>query len=185
LTGVTVGERILVHLSGFLRHADAYECPIEMTQDGIATSLALSRAHVALELKRLKTTGRVQERMAHVANARSRRKVYELTLGGQEVARRMREHARARPVRLAGPDGLRDVSGAEAVEALRRAGLRESEAVQRILAADVIEIPQPKPPRSAAPIRPFFGRAPERRLLKKWLASGSNAPLASSASAWH
>ena len=175
MTGVTVGERILVHLSGFLRHADAYECPIEMTQDGIATSLALSRAHVALELKRLKTTGRVQERMAHVANARSRRKVYELTLGGQEVARRMREHARARPVRLAGPDGLRDVSGAEAVEALRRAGLRESEAVQRILAADVIEIPQPKPPRSAAPIRPFFGRAPERRLLKKWLASGSNA----------
>src|SRR5205823_10330892 len=50
LTSVTVGERILVHLSGFLRHADAYECPIEMTQDGIAASLALSRAHVALEL---------------------------------------------------------------------------------------------------------------------------------------
>src|SRR5437660_551397 len=38
-----------------------------MTQDGIATGLALSRAHVALELKRLKTSGRVGERIALVA----------------------------------------------------------------------------------------------------------------------
>ena len=75
MPSVTVGERILVHLSGFLRHADSYECPVEMTQDGIANALLLSRAHVALELKRLKSTGKVQERMAHVANARSRRKV--------------------------------------------------------------------------------------------------------------
>jgi len=175
LPGVTVGERILVHLSGFLRYADAYECPVEMTQDGIATALALSRAHVALELKRLKTTGRVQERMAHVANARSRRKVYELTPGGQEVSRRMREHAKSRIVRLPGPEGLRDVIGSEAIEALRRAGLRESEAVQRILATDVIDLPRPEPPKAAAPVRVFFGRSEERRILREWLRSESNA----------
>src|SRR5213076_1212833 len=98
--GVTVGERILVHLSVVLRHADAYECPVEMTQDGIATGLSLSRAHVALELKRLKTSGRVGERMAHVAHARSRRKVYDLTSSGQEIARKMRDHARSRTVQL-------------------------------------------------------------------------------------
>src|SRR3989454_3985091 len=135
---VTVGERFLVHLSGFLRHVDAYECPVEMTQDGIAAALSLSRAHVALELKRLKTTGRVEERMAHVANARSRRKVYELTPAGQEVARRMREHARSRSLQLAAPEGRREVLGTEAIDALRRAGLRESEAVQRVLASDVV-----------------------------------------------
>jgi len=139
---VTVGERILVHLSGFLRHADAYECPVEMTQDGIATALALSRAHVALELKRLKSTGKVGERMAHVTNARSRRKVYELTPSGQEASRRMRDHARTRTVELSGPDGRRVVPGAEAIEALRRAGLREAEAVQRVLAAEVVELPR-------------------------------------------
>src|SRR5207237_8429587 len=100
VSSVTVGERVLVHLSGFLRHADAYECPVEMTQDGIAAALALSRAHVALELERLKTAGRVQERMAHVAHARSRRKVSELTRAGQEAARRMREHARPRAVQV-------------------------------------------------------------------------------------
>jgi tetratricopeptide (TPR) repeat protein len=175
LNSVTVGERILVHLSGFLRHADAYECPIEMTQDGIAASLALSRAHVALELKRLKSAVRVEERMAHVVHARTRRKVYDLTPSGQETARRMREHAKARTVRLSSPEGLRDVTGAEAIDALRRAGLRESEAVQRVLAADLIELPRPDPPKPPVPLRPFFGRARERRLLGEWLASDSPA----------
>ncbi|HLQ42490.1 MAG TPA: hypothetical protein VK189_06510, partial [Thermoplasmata archaeon] len=173
---VTVGERILVHLSGFLRHADSYECPVEMTQDGIAGALLLSRAHVALELKRLKSTGKVQERMAHVANARSRRKVYELTPAGQEISRRMREHARARTLELSSADGRRTVLGAEAIEALRHAGLREAEAVQRVLASDVVEMPRPEPPKSTpVPSRTFFGRADERRSLEKWLASGSRA----------
>src|SRR3989441_429045 len=163
---VTVGERILVHLSGFLRHADSYECPVEMTQDGIAAALLLSRAHVALELKRLKSTGKVQERMAHVANARSRRKVYELTPAGQEISRRMREHARARTIELSAPEGRRTVLGAEAIDALRHAGLREAEAVQRILASDVVELPRAEPIKPAAiptRVRPDRGdRGPPR-----------------------
>ena len=171
MSSVTVGERVLVHLSGFLRHADAYECPVEMTQDGIAAALALSRAHVALELKRLKTSGRVQERMAHVAHARSRRKVYELTPAGQEVARRMREHARGRTVQLNEPQGVRQVLGSDAIEALRRSGLRESEAVQQVLASDVIELPRPDAPKVPVPSRPFFGRTDERQRLQAWLAA--------------
>src|SRR5437016_2427627 len=142
-----------------------------MTQDGIAAALALSRAHVALELKRLKTSGRVQERMAHVAHARSRRKVYELTPAGQEVARRMREHARARTVQLNEPQGVRQVLGSDAIEALRRSGLRESEAVQQVLAADVIELPRPDAPKVPVPSRPFFGRTDERQRLQAWLAA--------------
>src|SRR2546428_3751808 len=147
-----------------------------MTQDGIAVALLLSRAHVALELKRLKSTGKVQERMAHVANARSRRKVYELTPAGQEISRRMREHARARTIELSAPDGRRTVLGAEAIEALRHAGLREAEAVQRVLASEVVEMPRAEPAKPAAvPSRTFFGRADERRFLEEWLASGSRA----------
>src|SRR5213594_4079096 len=142
-----------------------------MTQDGIAAALALSRAHVALELKRLKTAGRVQERMAHVAHARSRRKVYELTPAGQEVARRMREHARARTVRLSEPQGVREVLGSDAIEALRRSGLRESEAVQQVLVSDVIELPRPDAPKVPVPSRPFFGRTDERPRLQAWLAA--------------
>src|SRR5256712_4195953 len=142
-----------------------------MTQDGIAAALALSRAPVALELKRLKSPGKVGERMAHVTNARSRRKVYELPPAGQEVSRRMRDHARTRTVELSGPDGRRVVPGAEAIEVLRRAGLREAEAVQRVLAAEVVELPRPAPrPGAAVPSHPFFGRTEQVRILTEWLA---------------
>ncbi|MCI4371313.1 MAG: hypothetical protein L3J78_01545, partial [Thermoplasmata archaeon] len=104
------------------------------------------------------------------------RKVYELGPGGQEIARRMREHARAKPVQLSGPDGMHAVTGSEAIEALRRAGLRESEAVQRILASDIVALPSPEPPK-AAPVagRPFFGRDEERRSLREWLAGDSDS----------
>src|SRR5439155_1021008 len=126
--------------------------------------------------KRLKSTGKVQERMAHVANARSRRKVYELTPAGQEISRRMREHARARTIELSAPDGRRTVLGAEAIDALRHAGLREAEAVQRILASDVVEVPRPEPTKpSPVPSRTFFGREDELRILEGWLASDSRA----------
>src|SRR5207244_3637368 len=98
-------------------------------------------------------------------------KVYELTPAGQEVARRMREHARSRTVQLNEPQGVRQVLGSDAIEALRRSGLRESEAVQQVLAADVIELPRPDAPKAPVPSRPFFGRTEERKRLQAWLAA--------------
>lgn len=174
MAGVTVGERILVHLAGYLRFLDAYECPAEMTQDGIAAGLGLSRAHVALELKRLRSGGRVEERMAHVASARTRRKVYVLTPSGQDLARRMKEHARTRPTFLAGPEGTQEVTGERALELLRGRGMRESEILQKILAGAVIDLAPPAPVAATPPAahRPFFGRAEEIRTLRTWLASG-------------
>ncbi len=170
MPAVTVGERVVVHLSGFLRHSDAYECPAEMTQDGIADALGISRAHVALELKRLRAAGRVQERMAHVAGAKVRRKVYVLGPSGQEIARRMREHARQRTIALSDPQGTREARGDEVIEILRKHGLRESEAIQRILVSDVITVAPPEPPRPEPPAgRPFFGRAEELRAVRSWL----------------
>ncbi|HYM39530.1 MAG TPA: AAA family ATPase [Thermoplasmata archaeon] len=170
MPGATVGERIIVHLSGFLRHTDAYEVPPDMTQDGIGAALGISRAHVALELKRLREAGKVEERMAHVASAKTRRKVYVLTPAGQELARRMREHARSRSVRLITPEGEREVRGEEALEALHKAGIREGEGIQRILAGDVVDLrprEAPRPPQPARP--PFFGREPELATLRAWL----------------
>ena len=178
MAAVTVGERILVHLSGFLRHLDSFECPPEMTQDGIADALGISRAHVALELKRLRSAGRVEERMAHVANAKVRRKVYALTPSGQEIARRMREHARTRSVTLRSPEGPQTVSGEEAIARLRKSGVREAEAVQRVLVDEVIDTSPPEPPKpSPPPGRPFFGRATELRAAREWLAA-EGAPMA-------
>ncbi len=170
--GTTVGERIVVHLSGFLRHADAFEVPLEMTQDGIGSALGISRAHVALELKRLRSAGKVEERMAHVAAARTRRKVYSLTPAGQELARRMREHARTCLVTVAIPEGAATMTGEAALEALRKAGIRESEGLQRILANGVVSLAPRHPPKAPVPVSaPFYGRSAELAALREWLAS--------------
>ncbi len=170
--GATVGERIVVHLSGFLRHVDAYEVPVEMTQDGIGAALGISRAHVALELKRLRDANKVVERMAHVAGARTRRKVYDLTPSGQELARRMRDYARSRTVTVVTPDGLRAMSGEEALDALRGVGIREAEGVQRILSNGLISLAPREVPKTPAPPRaPFYGRTEELALLRHWLTS--------------
>ena len=178
MTGATVGERIVVHLSGFLRHIDAYEVPPEMTQDGIGSALGISRAHVALELKRLRAAGKVEERMAHVATARTRRKVYVLTPAGQDLARRMREHARTRDVLLVTGDGTREVRGDEALDALRAAGIREWDGVQRILAGGVVDLRPHESPRTAPPTRrPFYGRTGELATLRSWLRDDAR-PLA-------
>ena len=167
--GATVGERIVVHLSGFLRHVDAYEVPVEMTQDGIGAALGISRAHVALELKRLREAGKVEERMAHVAAARTRRKVYDLTPSGQELARRMREYARTRGVTVVTSDGVREMNGAEALDAFRAAGIREAEGVQRILANGVVNLAPREAPKPPEPPRaPFFGRREELAVLREW-----------------
>ncbi len=149
---------------------DAYEVPPEMTQDGIGSALGISRAHVALELKRLREAGKVEERMAHVATAKTRRKVYVLTPSGQELARRMRDHARTRTVRLVSPQGEREVRGEEALEALRAAGIREFEGIQRILAGAVIDLtPRATPPAEPPANSAFFGRELELAALRAWL----------------
>src|SRR2546428_9556648 len=88
----------------------------------------------------------------------------------------MRQHAQTRTVELSGHDGRGVVPGAEAIEVLRRAGLREAEAVQRVLAAEVVELPRPAPrPGAAVPSHPFFGRTEQVRILTEWLAPHSKA----------
>src|SRR4030067_986851 len=74
LSQVTVGERILVHLGSFLRFSDAFECPRDTTQEGISRALGISRAHAALELKRLKASAKVEERVRPVGGARPPRR---------------------------------------------------------------------------------------------------------------
>src|SRR5438093_11339065 len=178
LSQVTVGERILVQLSWYLRFSDAFECPRETTQGGIARALGISRAHAALELKRLKGSARVEERMAHVAGGRTRRKVYFLTPAGVGAARALRDHARTKPVLLADGADRREVLGSEAIESLKSRGVREAEATQLVLGGDLVEsrTRTPGPDRGLPLAEPFVGRQEEVAALRAWLSSP--APLA-------
>jgi len=178
LSQVTVGERILVHLGSFLRFSDAFECPRDTTQEGISRALGISRAHAALELKRLKASAKVEERMAHVAGARTRRKVYFLTSSGAALGRALRDHARGKTVLLADGAERREARGDEAIESLKARGLREGEATQVVLASDLVDLRRRHRPgeRDLPTAEPFVDRDAELAALRDWLASP--APLA-------
>ena len=84
---LTVGERIVLHLSHYGKYMDAYEVPMDICQDGIARALGISRAHATLELKKLKSRNKVVEKRVHIKKGRTRRKVYFLSTSGENMAK--------------------------------------------------------------------------------------------------
>jgi tetratricopeptide (TPR) repeat protein len=80
---LTVSERILFHLNGYVKYEGKYEAPFGITQDGIAQACGISRAHAAIELKKLKAAAVVEERLSHVRRGKTRRKVYFLSHEGK------------------------------------------------------------------------------------------------------
>ena len=80
---LTVSERILFLLSNYIKFEDKYEAPFDITQDGISQACSISRAHAAIELKKLKAAGVIEEKLMHVRKGKARRKVYFLTMDGK------------------------------------------------------------------------------------------------------
>ncbi len=92
-SSLTVGERIVLQLAQYTKFIDSYDAPLDVSQDGIAAALRISRAHAAIELKKLKETGEVVEKLVHIKRGKTKRKVYFLTSPGEERARKIRQFA--------------------------------------------------------------------------------------------
>ncbi len=90
---LTVAERIILHLSQYSKLQDNYDVPIDVSQDGIAAALRISRAHAAIELKKLKDGQEVMERLAHIRRGKTKRKVYFLVPKGEARAGKIKEFA--------------------------------------------------------------------------------------------
>lgn len=95
MTPLTIGERIILHLGRYdmVDPDDIYNIPWDLTQDGIASSLRISRAHASIELKKLRIAGKIVEKQTHIKGGKSKRKSYLLTPLGQNSARAIREFA--------------------------------------------------------------------------------------------
>ncbi len=89
----TIRERILLHLSRYamIDDREMFNLPFDLTQDGIASALGISRAHTSLELKKLRQAGRVKERQVRVIGSNVRRKVYHLEPEGREESKLVKE----------------------------------------------------------------------------------------------
>jgi DNA-binding MarR family transcriptional regulator len=177
---LTIGERIIIHLSQFSKAREQYQCPIETTQNGISEAIEISRAHVAIELKRLKSNGDLEEKAAHVDGAKTKRKVYFLTLAGEEKARNMRGFAKEKKVRLLEPEkGMTEVDGDTAIRRLKKLGVHENKALELVLQLDEIEplayeaMLEPERKRGIRPPTLFFGRTDELEKMDDWLKGES------------
>ena len=91
---LTVSERILFHLSNYVKFEDKYEVPFDVTQDGISQACLISRAHAAIELKKLKAAGVIEEKLSHVRKGKARRKVYFLTFEGKAKAVKVSQYVK-------------------------------------------------------------------------------------------
>ena len=146
---LTVSERILFHLQSFTKYEEKYEVPFHLTQDGISQSCGISRAHAAIELKKLKFSGLVEERLSHVRRGKTRRKVYLLTHEGKSRASSILQYVRDNQI-----DPMVDATKVSA-EATSVRGSRKWRSS-----------PMPSP-------RYFFGRERELKLLGEALSNPS------------
>lgn len=96
---LTVSERILFHLSSYVKFEDKYEVPFDITQDGISQSCSISRAHAAIELKKLKASGILEEKLAHVRRGKARRKTYFLTQAGKVKGAKIVQYVKDNDIR--------------------------------------------------------------------------------------
>ncbi|MFQ6012473.1 MAG: tetratricopeptide repeat protein [Thermoplasmata archaeon] len=176
IADLTVAQRVVLHLSLFSKHREEFDVPLEVTQQGIAQALGLSRSHIALELKKLLVGGSLENRLAHVQGAKSRRKVYFNAFPGERIAATLRERAHSREARWIGPDGAAGTgAGTELIRLARREGRPLSGVYLALLGGQVVDLrPTDRVPTASAEPA-FVGRQKELANLEAWLAGG--APL--------
>jgi len=98
---ITVRQRIILHLGRFpeITPENEFNVPFDLTQDGIASVIGITRAHASIELKKMTNSGLAVAWQAHMKCTRSRRLAYCLQPAGSIEAARLRKD-----VELAGMD---------------------------------------------------------------------------------
>jgi len=92
MSSITIQEHVILHLSKYSnRIPNMYDMPYSTTQDGIAAALGISRAHVSLELKKLKGKGRVGSIIAHTPRSSRKRRTYFLEPCGRSAVPEINE----------------------------------------------------------------------------------------------
>lgn len=91
---ITVKDRIMLHLNRFpeVTQAMEYNVPFDLTQDGIASVVGITRAHASIEMKKLTDAGLAVCWSAHMKGSKCRRRVYCLEKAGQERAAELTAH---------------------------------------------------------------------------------------------
>ncbi|MBI5000062.1 MAG: tetratricopeptide repeat protein [Euryarchaeota archaeon] len=177
---LSVWESIVLHLARFSRFAGEFEVPGAVVQEGVADGAGVTRAHAAVELKKLRDKNLITERLAHVRGAKTKKKAYFLTADGEASAKQMRESALKSRLALVTLDGEeRELPGAECLRYLTGAvALSEVDAIKAMLGGERVDARllakvEKEEPGGLQMAEGFVGRADELAALRRWLSSGS------------
>jgi len=83
LPDLTVKDRIQLYLFDYNRYTEAFDVPVEVTQEAIANAVGIRVTHVPQYIRPLLSEGLVEERSAHILRQKRRRKAYFLTAKGR------------------------------------------------------------------------------------------------------
>ena len=81
--------RALQYLHQYNPEKFDFVAPYELTQDGIAAALDITRAHTSLVLKKLQEDGFVEGRLLHIIGGCRRRTAYVISSQGMQVVAAM------------------------------------------------------------------------------------------------
>ena len=79
--------RALQYLKAHCRGDLEFVSPPELTQDGIAAALGITRPHASLVLKKLVEDGFVEPRLLHIRGRRRRKTAYVISPQGVQAVR--------------------------------------------------------------------------------------------------
>jgi hypothetical protein len=103
--GLTVKEKILIHLSDLAPYSNYDEVPNTATQQGIAELIMAPRPHVSIALKDLRSKDLLAERTSRVTSGKRRQKVYFLSGSGLQFAKSLKDRLKANKIRVVDGSG--------------------------------------------------------------------------------
>ena len=79
---ITLSDKILLFLIHYTKFRGERQTPIDITQEGIASNIGITRSVIQKVIKSLIKDGYVEENFAHISGIKRGRKVYTLTNEG-------------------------------------------------------------------------------------------------------
>ncbi|WP_455392570.1 hypothetical protein [[Eubacterium] cellulosolvens] len=150
--GLTVKERILLHLLGYEPYSDSDEVPEAVTQQGIANKISAPRPHVSIALKDLRAKDQLTDRVCRVTHRSRKQKVYFLTshgiLQGKSLKHRLMES------KITVLDGKVEEQSTIA-KASRKYNLSLIELINKLTSTGVLDLTQSSAPQQ--PVSPGVG----------------------------
>ncbi len=182
MPALTIKDLVLLHLSKYRTYRDRMAVPYEITQDGIASAVGVKRAHISVELKRMREErGWILEKKAHAGHG-NKKKVYFLTQAGEERLSVILSSLRKRRVTVEISGTERQLDGPQAVEQIvRTTTLSYPLAVKEVMSRRRISVDEIRASLNEAYSTPIpetgriFGRDRELKDIRSWY--GGKTPI--------